>query len=94
MICDDHGTKIPDDTPTKEIRRIVLREGLRDGLSYHGLRRTLATTLRRQNVPRRVISAILGHKNEDTTNRYLGIPQEDLYDAVENLSMTSFLPKA
>jgi len=94
VICDDQGGKIPDEKPTKEIRPIVLREGLRDGLTYHGFRRTFATTLRRQNVPRRVISAILGHKNEDTTNRYLGIPQEDLYDAVENLSTTSYLSKA
>jgi integrase len=94
LICDNDGVKITDERPTKEIRRIVLREGLRDGLSFHGFRRTFATTLRRNNVPRRVISAILGHKNEDTTNRYLGIPQEDLYDAVANLSTTSYLSKA
>ena len=46
------------------------------------------------NIPRRVIQAVLGHKNEDTTNRYLGVPQEEIYDAVKNLSMACFLPRA
>ena len=91
-MCDENGAKITDDRPTKEIRQIVLTEGMRDGLNFHEFRRTSASTLWKQGVPIRVISAILGHGNENTTNLYRSIPQEDFYQAVQGLSMTSFLP--
>ena len=34
LICDENGSKIADERPTKEIHRIVLSGGLRDGVSF------------------------------------------------------------
>lgn len=93
VICDSRGAKITDDRPSKEIREIVVKEGLRNGLTFHGFRRTCATNLKRQGIQTWIISAILGHKNENVTYRYLGIPPDELRGAVQNLSMASFLPK-
>ena len=43
----------------------------RQGLSSHVARHTMAMTLQNHEIPREVISQILGHKSMDTTNIYL-----------------------
>jgi site-specific recombinase XerD len=50
----------------------------------HTLRRTFATNLKRENVDILVISKFMGHRSINTTQIYLRIPEEEIFDAYRN----------
>lgn len=53
------------------------KEEIMEEFNLHSLRNTFATTARADKMPIHVISAILGHKEEDTTNRYMSVTGEE-----------------
>jgi len=53
----------------------------------HALRRTFARNLRKLGVRIEVISRLLGHTNILTTERYIGVMQDDLEEAINLLKM-------
>ena len=73
----------------KEAREFA---GLGDHVTIHALRRTMATILKQKKVPTNTIKGLLNHGDEKTTNRYLGVPRDDEYDALNKLSFPVFLP--
>lgn len=52
------------------------------GATFHGLRHTAATWMRRQRIPLELVKEILGHANIRTTMRYAHIDNEEKNDAV------------
>lgn len=53
------------------------KEEIMEEFNLHSLRNTFATTARADKMPIHVISAILGHKEENTTNRYMSVTGEE-----------------
>ena len=53
------------------------KEEIMEEFNLHSLRNTFATIARADKMPIHVISAILGHKEEDTTNRYMSVTGEE-----------------
>lgn len=56
------------------------------GLTFHSIRHTFASTLYRSGVPLLTVSKLLGHRSVKTTERYLGVRLEEKRQAVAVLS--------
>jgi site-specific recombinase XerD len=72
-----------DSTLKQTVRGLVYVTGIQ--FSSHTLRRTFATHLSEQKVPREVIGAILGHAPATVTERYAPVRWQEKVDAVEQL---------
>lgn len=54
-------------------------------LTPHGLRRSYATNLLKNNVNIEVVKQTLGHSNINTTSRYIQINEEDIYQEITKI---------
>ncbi len=67
-----------------KIRRLAKRAGL-DGFHTHTMRHKFAQDLLEKGVNVRVVQELLGHQNLGTTQVYLSVVNQSLYDAVNKL---------
>lgn len=63
----------------------ILRGVLPRGFSTHGLRHRFATQVHSRSKDLRAVQTLLGHSSLATTQRYVGVTDQDLVDAVETL---------
>ena len=54
-------------------------------LTPHGLRRSYATNLLKNNVNIEIVKQTLGHSNINTTSRYIQINEEDIYQEITKI---------
>ena len=59
-----------------------------DNLGCHGLRKTGAYQMWKKGIPVSVVSRQLGHTSEAQTKRYIGISQDEIDKAVENMNFS------
>ncbi|ADU97719.1 integrase family protein (plasmid) [Thermovibrio ammonificans HB-1] len=68
----------------RKLRQAGKRVGIAD-FHPHRLRHTFGTELARRGVRPEVIRTLMGHSNLNTTAGYIGIADEELFEAVERL---------
>ncbi len=76
----ENGELVRPDYATDILASIHGRDGKEEIMgefNLHSLRHTFATTARADKMPTHMISAILGHKKEDTTNGYMSVTGEE-----------------
>lgn len=66
--------------PNGYVKKIAKRAGV-DGCHAHKFRRTCATMALKRGMPLVQVSKMLGHESMETTQIYLDISQEDLFEA-------------
>lgn len=59
------------------------------GVSTHSFRRTCLTTMSNAGVPLHVIQAISGHSTLSALQKYLGVQPNQLFSAIDTISMKS-----
>lgn len=62
------------------------------GVSTHSFRRTCLTTMSNAGVPLHVIQAISGHSTLSALQKYLGVQPNQLFSAIDTISMKSSPP--
>ncbi len=67
-----------------KVKKFAERAGLKD-FHTHSLRHKCATDLLESNANIKVVQALLGHENLNTTQVYLAITEKSLYEAVKQL---------
>lgn len=75
-----------EDALPEAIKKVYATVGI-VGATFHTLRSTFATRLLERGVPVTVIQRLLGHKNLETTMRYLAVWDEGKREAVELLDL-------
>ncbi len=81
FICEESGERYCDTMLFYVVNRYFKRADITVGNRKHGphaLRHSLATNLLKNNAPMPVITGILGHKNLNTTSKYLSIDIDNL----------------
>jgi site-specific recombinase XerD len=81
FICEESGERYCDTMLFQVVNRYFRRADITIGNRKHGphaLRHSLATNLLKNNAPMPVITGILGHKNLNTTSKYLSIDIDTL----------------
>ena len=68
------------------------KEEIMGDFNLHSLRNTYATFIRADEMPLYVISAILGHKEEDTTNRYMSVTGEEFLKTTKAIRSLASVP--
>lgn len=78
LILNTRGSRLHHQTMGQRIRRYI-REGLfKKHITMHSFRHTCATHLIQRGMPVRLVQELLGHKQLDTTVRYLQLSIKDL----------------
>lgn len=72
-------------TQNERLKRLALLAGLNKPISTHVARHSWATVAKQQNIPLSVISECLGHSCEKTTQIYLGLIENSLLDAANEV---------
>jgi len=57
----------------------------KDGFTFHDLRNTFNTNMRKAGVPESVIMAITGHSTREMFDRYNTVDEDDTHEAIEQL---------
>lgn len=70
MFPGKEGKPISDTLARKNLRKVLLKVGLANKISPHGLRHSLATHLLARGVDIRIVQEILGHSSLNTTQIY------------------------
>lgn len=81
FICEESGERYCDTMLFQIVNRYFSQADINVGNRKHGphaLRHSLATNLLKNNTPMPVITGILGHKNLNTTSKYLSIDIDNL----------------
>ncbi len=78
--CDAHGRRVTPRSVQRAVARVAREAGL-EGVTPHALRHTFGKTLARVSGIE-FAAAVLGHKNLDTTRRYVEPSAQDLARAV------------
>jgi integrase len=60
---------------------------VKDGFTFHDLRRTAKTNMRKAGIDRNVRNSILGHESKDMDNRYDIVDDDDLIKAIDQLEV-------
>ncbi len=79
------GTKLNSDFVSKQFKKAVRRAELNEGIHFHTLRHSFASTLVQKAVPLYFIKELLGHSSITTTEIYSHVKKEDLSKAVNLL---------
>lgn len=79
------GVKLSGDWVSKSFKKAVLRSGVNEKLHFHNLRSGFATTLIDSNIPLPQVQRLLGHQNISTTMCYVGVQNQNLTEAVEQI---------
>ena len=79
------GTKLNEDFVSKQFKKAVRRAKLNEGIHFHTLRHSFASTLVQKAVPLYFIKELLGHSSITTTEIYSHVKKEDLSNAVNLL---------
>ncbi len=72
----------------KQINSIIKRlsrKYFQKEITPHGLRRSYATNLLKNNVNIEVVKQTLGHTNINTTSRYIQITEEDIINEINKI---------
>lgn len=91
----ENGELVRPDYATDIIASIQGKNGKEEIMSefnLHSLRNTLSSKARAANMPVHMISAILGHKDEDTTNGYMSVTSEEFYSATKEIRGLGTVP--
>jgi integrase/recombinase XerD len=72
------GRRMSESSILKTLRALGVKAGINKRLTPHTLRRTCATVLLKAGVNVRVIQELLGHRNLNTTARYLRLDASEL----------------
>jgi len=91
VITDEKGNNVDGDRIQKKVSKIVQNEQMRKGLSFHSFRKTFATKMRNNGAPNYVVGNFLGHTDIRTTNKYLGVPDEKMISAMQDIRFEDFL---
>lgn len=67
----------------KKVRNYAVKKG--DSWTFHTLRHSHATWLAEAGVPVRTIMYLMGHKNIETTLRYMKVSDQSMFDAINAL---------
>lgn len=70
--------RMSNESINRRIRLLGERAGLRERLTPHRLRHSMAKHLRDAGMPLDVIQALLGHEDMRTTQRYSGLPDQHI----------------
>jgi integrase len=62
----------------KYLKKAGISHSLRDGRTFHGLRRTLGTEMIIQGVPVTTVSQVLGHRSGNATKQYIALNTDGL----------------
>ncbi|MCF6271095.1 MAG: tyrosine-type recombinase/integrase [Melioribacteraceae bacterium] len=79
------GIKLNEDFVSKQFKKAVRRAKLNEGIHFHTLRHSFASSLVQKSVPLYFIKELLGHSSITTTQIYSHVKKEDLADAVNLL---------
>ena len=79
------GAKLNGDFVSKQFKKSVRRAKLNDGIHFHTLRHSFASSLVQKSVPLYFIKELLGHSSITTTEIYSHVKKEDLSNAVNML---------
>jgi integrase len=80
------GRRLDTNKLTRKVRAIRRALGLAEGKVPYGLRHTFATKLVRNDVATGKVQRLMGHKKITTTEKYLKLNEDDLRQAVDDLS--------
>ncbi len=86
------GERLTPSGMTQLVKRIAKRAGVK-GVSMHAFRRTHATWSTKAGMPLAALQRLLGHSELSTTQRYLGLNDDDLRDAHGKSSPVDNLPR-
>jgi integrase len=78
---------------THAFKSAVREAGLREEITLHSLRRTLATKLKHKGADTNTIKGILAHESPRTTEKYIGAFVDDMAKALEQINLNDFLPE-
>lgn len=93
VFVDDKGKNIESSRFTHEIKKTIRFAGLREDLHLHALRRTAATHLYFKTKDIYTVKEVLGHSDFRVTMLYLGVPEEKIKDAMNQMTIDDFLTK-
>lgn len=79
------GTRLNEDFVSKQFKIAVRKAELNEGIHFHTLRHSFASSLVQKNVPLYFIKELLGHSSITTTQIYSHVKKEDLANAVNSL---------
>ena len=88
------GKKLGDDGLRKIIKKAYKKADINsDVYTIHTLRHTCATLLYRSGIDIKIIKELLGHVRIDTTEIYTHLHDEDVMNALQTHSLSSFMMK-
>ena len=82
-----NGRPYSEDYPTRKFNMAVRLAELDEALTFHSMRRTLATWMREAGVATHIIQYMLGHANLKTTESYTQTPPESVEKAVQGVRL-------
>lgn len=85
LFCNRYGTRITRQGVDLLLKGLYARCHIAGKITTHSLRKTFATQLSQRGAPIRVIQELLGHRNLNTTERYVTVTEQDKIQAVEAL---------
>jgi len=87
------GIKLNEDYVSKSFKQAVRDAGMNDGIHFHTLRHSFASSLIQKGVSLYVIKELLGHSDISVTQIYSHLKHENLSDAVKFLDIED-IPEA
>jgi len=85
LFCNRYGSRITRQGVDLLLKGLYARSHIVGKVTTHSLRKTFATQLSQRGAPIRVIQELLGHRNLNTTERYVTVTERDKIQAVEAL---------
>lgn len=83
-VFNKNGFRFNGDYVSKQFKKACRATGFRE-LHLHQLRHSFCSNLIKKNVPIRVVMELAGHTNISTTQKYLHVKNESLFEAVKAL---------
>jgi integrase len=62
----------------KRLKKLGINHCKGDGMTFHGLRRSIATEMVKEGTPVSIVAEVLGHSNIKPTRQYIGLDLENL----------------
>ncbi len=87
LFCQDNGLKFEKDYISKAFKKVLRRLGYSESLHFHSLRHSFITNLIKNNVSIYFVKELAGHKNIQTTLKYVHTNTNDLMSSINTLNV-------
>jgi integrase/recombinase XerD len=87
VFCKDNGHKFEKDYISKAFKKVLRALGYSESLHFHSLRHSFITNLIKNNVNIYFVKELAGHKNIQTTLKYIHTNTDDLMSSINTLNV-------